>query len=87
MASWVRIQRRNQMTSRLGDFDVTIDGNYMGSLSVGQTRTFEIAPGSHWANVQGWMQSSNRTNFDVTNGQTIDLFFEIGMFGLKLSRA
>jgi PEGA domain len=56
---------------RRGSFDVSVDGQSVGSLDYGQTLEASLEPGQHTLRVKLGRYSSRHRSFEVSDGQVV----------------
>jgi hypothetical protein len=67
----VRLTREGfGMELRRGSFEISIDGNSVGSVEYGQSIELPVEPGQHTLRIRRGRYSSRPLSFDATDGRT-----------------
>jgi hypothetical protein len=59
------------MELRRGQFEISVDGRNIGSLSYGDTVQAQVEPGHHTLRIRAGRYSSQDRSFDVADGEVV----------------
>ena len=75
----IRIKRMNEYSNLMRDYKIFIDGQQVGTIANGETKSFSTTAGQHTVTTKIDWCSSPDVTIDVEENQTVDL----NVYGLK----
>ncbi len=82
--SVINIKRDSRYAGRLRRYKVILDGQLIGDIADGQSKSFDISPGSHTLHLKVDLARSNKVRFEAAANKTIHFRCANSITGFKI---
>ena len=79
----INITRNSSYTDKLRAYQVVVDGNSIGEINDGDTKSFDVKPGVHTLRMKIDWGGSNEVEFKLSRNETINFRCASSMTGLR----